>query len=68
MSATTEQPPQGGEGDDKLVELLKSQVTSSWGRTIRAGFLILCWGLRRWPIALGSALAAGTGLLALIAR
>ena len=32
----------------ELVNLLKSEVTGDWSRTVRAALLILC--LRSWPL------------------
>jgi hypothetical protein len=66
MASTTEHGSPHGDAD--LVRLLTSQVTASWGRTVRAAFLIVCWRWRGWPFVVVGAAATGVDLLALIAR
>lgn len=38
--------------DQRLVELLTSEVTESWARTLRAVLVIAAWRLRWWPVGI----------------
>ena len=65
MPTPTPPSPTSGrdDGDSHLAELLKSDVTETWGRTARAAALILCWGYqsRRWSAAAWAGLLAAAG-------